>query len=117
MNNEVCSERFHKIHRKTSVPEPLFFNHRCFPVNFVKFYRTVSISTRSNIFYYQLYRTDVKQNLQFSRVGIVWVEVFLGRNCLGGSFLERECFLAGVFPVGIVWWESSGSQFSCWEFS
>ena len=41
--------KFHKIHRKTSVPESLFFFfcqglqlwHKCFPVNFVKFLRTL----------------------------------------------------------------------------
>ena len=47
-----CSYKFHKIHRKTPVPEPLFnkvtglrpatllkkrLRRRCFPVNFVKF--------------------------------------------------------------------------------
>ena len=50
-----CSEKFHKIHRKTPVPESLFNKaadlrlatllkkrlcHRFFPVNFVKFLRT-----------------------------------------------------------------------------
>ena len=50
-----CSQKFHKIHRKTLVPEPLFNKiadlspatllkkklwHRCFPVNFAKFPRT-----------------------------------------------------------------------------
>ena len=45
-----CSQKFHKIHRKTPVLESLFLMklqaskvrlwHRCFPVNFVKFQRT-----------------------------------------------------------------------------
>ena len=42
-----CSQKFCKIHSKTSVPEPLIFDkvaglrlwRRCFPVNFVKFLR------------------------------------------------------------------------------
>ena len=43
--NKRCSKKFHKIHRKTPVPESLFLLkkrllHRCFPVNFVKFLRT-----------------------------------------------------------------------------
>ena len=36
-----CSQKFHKIHRKTPVPESFFKKnrlwHRCFLVNFVKF--------------------------------------------------------------------------------
>ena len=44
-----CSQKFHTIHRKTPVPESLFNKvelkkrlwHRCFPVNFAKFLRTL----------------------------------------------------------------------------
>ena len=50
-----CSQKFRKIHKKTTVPESLFNKvadprpatllkkrlwHRCFPMNFVKFLRT-----------------------------------------------------------------------------
>ena len=46
-----CSEKFHKFHRKTPVLESLqacnFIKkrlyHRCFPVKFVKFWRTYAI--------------------------------------------------------------------------
>ena len=58
---KMCSWKFHKIHRKTPVPET-FFNkvaglrpatllkkrlwHRCFPVNFAKFLRTIFLTER-----------------------------------------------------------------------
>ena len=35
-----CSWDFHKIYKKTPVPESLFFWKRCFPVNLAKFLRT-----------------------------------------------------------------------------
>ena len=41
-----------------------------------------------------------------------WVGVFLGGNCPGGTNLGWEFSLVEVFRVGIVRWESSGSQFS-----
>ena len=59
---KMCSWKFHKIHRKTPVPET-FFNkaaglrpatllkkrllHRCFPVNFVRFLRTPFLKNTS----------------------------------------------------------------------
>ena len=38
--------------------------------------------------------------------------VFLGGNCPGGTYPGWEFSLVEVFRVGIVRWESSGSQFS-----
>ena len=59
---KMCSWKFHRIHRKTPVPEA-FFNeaaglrpasllkkriwYRCFPVNFVKFPRTAFLQNTS----------------------------------------------------------------------
>ena len=59
---KMCSWKFHKIHRKTPVPEA-FFNkvaglrlatllkkrlwYRCFPVNFVQFPRTPFLQNTS----------------------------------------------------------------------
>ena len=59
---------------------------------------------------------------EFSLVGVVRVPifrvaVFLGGNCPGGTYPWWEFPLVEVFRVGIVWWESSGLQFSGWEFS
>ena len=57
-----CSKKFRKNHRKTPVPESLFYKvsglrpatlskkrlrHRCFPVNFVKFLRTPFLQNTS----------------------------------------------------------------------
>ena len=51
-----CSWKFRKIHRKTPVPESLFFSCnfikmrlwlKCFPVNFVKFLRTPFLRSTS----------------------------------------------------------------------
>ena len=53
----------------------------------------------------------------FSWVGIFRVRVFLGGNCPGGTCLGWEFSLVEVFRVGIVQWESSGLEFSEWEFS
>ena len=59
---KMCSSKFHKIHRKTPVPETFFnrvvglrpatllkkrFWYRCFPVNFVKFLRTIFLQNTS----------------------------------------------------------------------
>ena len=51
---KMCSWKFHKIHRKTPVPEAFFNNelkkrlwYRCFPVNFVKFPRTPFLQNTS----------------------------------------------------------------------
>ena len=49
---------------------------------------------------------------EFSWVGVVWVGFFLGGNCPGGTYPGWEFSLVEVFRVGIVRWESSGSQFS-----
>ena len=48
-----CSYKFHKIHRKRPVPEPLEtlikkrLWHGCFPVNFVEFLRTSFLQNTS----------------------------------------------------------------------
>ena len=60
--------------------------------------------------------------LQLSGRTISCVEIFLGGhfqggNFPGGSYPWWEFSLVGVFRVGIIRWESSGQQFSGWEFS
>ena len=50
-----CSQKFHKIHRKATVPESLFLKtllkkrlwHKYFPVNFVKFLKTPFLQNTS----------------------------------------------------------------------
>ena len=49
---------------------------------------------------------------EFSWGGVVRVGVFLGGNCPGGTNPGWEFSFVEVFPMGIVRWESSGSQFS-----
>ena len=51
---KMCSWKFHKIHRKTPVPETIFNKvaglslwYRCFPMNFVKFLRTTFLQNTS----------------------------------------------------------------------
>ena len=60
---KMCSWKFHKIHRKTPVPETFFDKrdsglrpatllkkrlwYRCFPMNFVKFLRTTFLQNTS----------------------------------------------------------------------
>ena len=50
------------------------------------------------------------------QVGMVRVGVILGENCPGGSYPGWEFSLVGVFRMRIVRGESSGWQFSGWEF-
>ena len=49
------------------------------------------------------------------RVGNVRVGVILGGDFPGGSYPGWEFSFVGVFWVGIVRWESSGWQFSCYQ--
>ena len=74
-----CSQKFHKIHRKTLMPESLFLKkvtglrpatllkmrlwHRCFPVTFVKFLTTpFSQNTSGGCFWEVLYKKVVLKN-------------------------------------------------------
>ena len=49
------------------------------------------------------------------RVGNVRVGVILGGDFPDGSYPGWEFSFVGVFWVGIVRWESSGWQFSCYQ--
>ena len=46
-----CSQKFHKIPRKITVPESQRLQYRCFPVNFKKFLRTFHRTLPDDCFY------------------------------------------------------------------
>ena len=54
---------------------------------------------------------------KFSWVGVFRVGVFLGGNCPGGTYPGCEFYLVEIFQVGIVQWESSGWEFSCYRYN
>ena len=96
--------KFHKIHRKTSVPESLFFFfcqglqlwHKCFPVNFVKFLRTLFSQMAASDSYRGSYFITRGKKIwfDFSRCGYFtswgrsWINFSTGDNVIGIIFPE-----------------------------
>ena len=69
-----CSQKFHKIQRRTSAPESSFqlqlkkrLWHRCFPLNFVKFLRTHFLqNTLDDYFFCFIFFTVLLTYFKFS---------------------------------------------------